>query len=81
MDDVKRHMQQQQQKQQQHVDNIDAAALAKQFYSLMPGMDFDGWSWQEFAFLFVACILLGFLLPAIYSSTLRIFTLVVPYFL
>ncbi|KAJ2784081.1 hypothetical protein GGI15_002372 [Coemansia interrupta] len=46
-------------------DNSMAISMTKQFYQLMPGIDVSEWSWSEFAMFVVACILLGFFLPAI----------------
>ncbi|KAJ1805209.1 hypothetical protein LPJ56_006576, partial [Coemansia sp. RSA 2599] len=42
-----------------------ATSLTKRFYQLMPGIDISDWSWSEFAMFVMACVLLGFIWPAI----------------
>ncbi|KAJ2654212.1 hypothetical protein IWW48_006253 [Coemansia sp. RSA 1200] len=42
-----------------------AHALAKRFYSVMPGIDINDWSWIEFALFVAACFVMGFIIPIV----------------
>ncbi|KAJ2600547.1 hypothetical protein H4R99_003307 [Coemansia sp. RSA 1722] len=46
-----------------------ATSLTKRFYQLMPGIDVSDWSWSEFAMFVMACMLLGFIWPAVSYAT------------